>query len=122
MCYHAPMKLNLKALLLCALAPSAFAQSADPADPKANVPPTTYVSAMQTAPAASSESPDKVWKQANEQVKEQGGHAGHDTSASAHSEHAAPASNQHAHHQAPAPAAQHHHTDHSAHTQREKQR
>jgi len=120
------MKLTHNVLLLCAFAPSAFAQSADPADPKAVVPPTTYVSAMLPAVVATEEAPDKVWKQANEQVKGQGGHSGHGAGADAHAhaQHAAPtapAASEHAHHAAPAPAAQQH-TDHSQHTQHPKER
>lgn len=112
------MKILLQVLLLCALAPSVFAQSANPADPKAAVPPTAYASAMQAAPAAPAAMPDKMWKQANEQVQGQsGGHAMHGAGAHAHAQHAAAAAGAHAEHgahaQHAAPAADAHaHMDH----------
>lgn len=81
---------------------------ADPADPRAAVPPAVYESAMannsRPEPDNNPVTPDKVWRMANDTVAAAQGHAGHGAAATATSIHA------HAGHvpaaqAAPAPAA-----------------
>jgi hypothetical protein len=75
-----PSHLLIAALLL---APLAMAQEkaglADRADPDATAPPLRYESAFNSYRpfAETGQAPDKVWRDANRQVGELGGHVGH---------------------------------------------
>jgi hypothetical protein len=66
---------------------SALAQpttpAADPADPRAAVPPVVYESAIARPPARKPEAltPDKAWRSANDTVAGAPGHAAHDADA-----------------------------------------
>ncbi len=62
--------------------PSNPSPAANPADPAAAVPALVYVSAFQDAPRAAdaAQTPDKVWRAANDALSaapDHGGHAGH---------------------------------------------
>ena len=78
-------------------------QPADPADPRAAVPPARYESAITSAllpgPKQNDVTPDKVWRAANDSVAGGPGHAGHGADRSPASSHG------HAGHAAPAPSA-----------------
>lgn len=90
---------------------------ANPADPAAPVPALVYVSAFQHAPrpADADQTPDKVWRAANDALvapPDHGGHAGHGAPQPAEQSHkhqapAAPAAPQPVQKAAPQPAAAH---------------
>ncbi|MBK4734652.1 hypothetical protein [Noviherbaspirillum pedocola] len=65
--------------LLPAVAIAQQVQQANPADPGAPVPASSYVSAFKTYQASPEEqaTPDTAWRSANEEVASQGTHAGH---------------------------------------------
>lgn len=97
-------------------------RAANPADPAAPVPALIYVSAFQDAPrpADAAQTPDKVWRAANDALSaapDHGGHAGHGAPQpveQAHGHHApaAPVAMQPVQKAAPQPAAghgKHHH-------------
>lgn len=82
---------------LLAVPLSALAQpttpGADPADPRAAVPPVVYTSAIAGAAprAPDTATPDKVWRAANDTVAGTQGHAGHDAAATPALQASAPA-------------------------------
>ena len=96
---------------------AAHAQQSSPADPGAPVPALVYVSVFQEAarPAEPGQTPDKVWRAANDALvaaPDHGGHAGHGAPQAveqAHAQHApsAPAAPQPVQMPAPQPAAGH---------------
>ena len=72
----------LRALIIVAAVWPAFSLAtppADPVQPQAEVPPVVYRSAFTRYQAMpeSEETPDKVWREANETVARIGGHAGY---------------------------------------------
>lgn len=75
-------------------------RAADPADPRAAVPPAVYESAIpaisRPAPEHGDATPDKLWRSANATVAGAPGHAGHGS--------IAPAASDHAHAAQPTPA------------------